>query len=170
LVAEYHAYAAVRRAEIVVLRSRSRIPTCGAASCRAGYRVIGTGPPLVLVTGYSDSIDAWAPSFLDLLAHDHRILALDNEGIGRTTLRAGPLTISRMGDDVGDFIGALHLGHTDVLGWSMGGYIVQALAVRHPGSVRRIILCATLPGDGTARASSVPVRTSPPFANLLPAG
>lgn len=135
---------------------------------RIGYRGVGHGRPLVLVTGYSDSIDGWAPSFIDLLARHHRVLVLDNEGIGRTTLRSGALSISRMGDDVADFIAALHLRRPDVLGWSLGGLDVQALAVRHPGSVRRLILYATLPGDGSATASSIPVRSSQPFANFFP--
>ncbi len=87
---------------------------------RIGYRTIGRGRPLVLVTGYSDTIDGWAPSFVDLLARHHRVLVLDNEGIGRTTLRPGALSISRMGDDVADFITALRLNRPDVLGWSLG--------------------------------------------------
>ena len=46
--------------------------------------------------------------------------------------------------------GALRLGRTGVLGWSMGGMIAQALAVRHPGQVRRPVLCASFPGNGAA--------------------
>ena len=45
-------------------------------------------------------------------------------------------------------IAALRLGRTDVLGWSMGGMIAQALAVTHPGQVRRLVLCASFPGTG----------------------
>src|SRR5579872_3732000 len=134
-----------------------------------GYRAVGRGRPLVLVVGGKASIDDWAPSFIDLLAHHHLVLALDNEGVGRTTLRPGKLTIPRWGDDVSDFIAALHLKRPDVLGWSTGGQVVEALAVRHPGSVRRIILCATGPGDGSAVISPTPQRTSPPFANFFPA-
>jgi pimeloyl-ACP methyl ester carboxylesterase len=91
----------------------------------------------------------------------------DNEGVGRTTLRPGTLTISGMGDDTPAFIAALHLNRPDVLGWSMGGFVVQTLAVRHPGSVRRIILCATSSGDGSALPPGG-LRTSPPFANFFP--
>jgi pimeloyl-ACP methyl ester carboxylesterase len=134
-----------------------------------GYRAVGRGRPLVLVVGGKASIDDWAPSFIDLLARHHLVFALDNEGVGRTTLRPGKLTIPRWGDDVSDFIAALHLKRPDVLGWSTGGQVVEALAVRHPGSVRRIILCATGPGDGSALVSPIPQRASPPFANFFPA-
>jgi pimeloyl-ACP methyl ester carboxylesterase len=43
---------------------------------------------------------------------------------------------------------ALHLKRADVLGWSMGGMIAQSLAKRHPRLLRRLVLCATAPGDG----------------------
>jgi dienelactone hydrolase len=54
-----------------------------------------------------------------------------------------------MADQTSALIDALHLGRTDVLGWSMGGMIAQALTVLHPGQVRRLVLCATFPGVGT---------------------
>jgi pimeloyl-ACP methyl ester carboxylesterase len=145
------------------------IKTVHVAWGKIGYRAVGQGRPLVLVTGGSASIDDWAPSFIDLLARHHLVLALDNPGVGRTTLRRGKLTIARWAGDVSDFIAALHLKRPDVLGWSTGGEVVEALAVLHPGSVRRIILCATFPGDGSLVLSPIPRRTSPPFVNFFPA-
>jgi pimeloyl-ACP methyl ester carboxylesterase len=62
-----------------------------------------------------------------------------------------------MGDDTAAFVAALHLRGPDVLGWSMGGFIAQAFAVRHPGHYRRLILSATGPGDGHAVLPSPPV-------------
>jgi pimeloyl-ACP methyl ester carboxylesterase len=146
----------------------TRIKTVHVAWGTIGYREIGRGRPLVLVTGGKASIDDWPPSFIDLLARHHLVLTLDNEGVGRTTLRPGKLTISRWGDDVSDFISALHLKRPDVLGWSTGGQVVEALAVRHPNTLRRIILCATGPGDGSAVDSPTPPRTNPAFANFFP--
>lgn len=134
---------------------------------RIGYRSVGRGRALVLVVGGSASIDIWAPRFIDALARHRRVLAFDNEGVGRTTLRPGSLTISRMGDDAADFIAALHLRRPDVLGWSLGGEVVQALAVRHPGSLRRIVLSATGPGDGSGQPPSG-LKSSPPFVNFFP--
>ena len=113
-----------------------------------GYRSLGHGSPLVLIMGLDGSIDAWPPNFIDALARHHRVFAPDNEGIGLSTLRPGTLTISRMADDTAAFITAMHLKRPDVLGWSMGGFIAQALAVRHPHQYRRLILAATAPGTG----------------------
>jgi pimeloyl-ACP methyl ester carboxylesterase len=148
--------------------TRTPIKTVHVAWGTIGYRSLGHGRPLVLVTGGKASIDDWAPSFIDLLARHHRVLALDNEGVGHTTLRPGTLTIPRWADDVRDFIAALHLNRPDVLGWSTGGEVVEALAVRHPGAIRRIILSATFPGDGSFVPSPIPQRTSPPFVNFFP--
>ena len=128
----------------------------GTASCR----VVGHGRPLVMIMGLGGSIDVWPPGFVAALARTHRVIAFDNEGIGRSTLRPGALTISRMGDDTAAFIAALHLHRPDVLGWSMGGFIAQAFAVRHPGDYRRLILSATGPGDGHAMLPSGPVLTA----------
>ena len=55
-----------------------------------------------------------------------------------------------MADQTSALIDALGLGRPDVLGWSMGGMIAQALAVLHPAQVRRLVLCATYPGTGAA--------------------
>jgi pimeloyl-ACP methyl ester carboxylesterase len=58
--------------------------------------------------------------------------------------------IDAMADQTSALIDTLHLGRTDVLGWSMGSMIAQALAVRHPNQVGRLVLCASFPGNGTA--------------------
>jgi pimeloyl-ACP methyl ester carboxylesterase len=161
------AVGAAPAAEAAPSAVRAPIRTARVAWGRIGYRSVGHGRPLVLVVGGAASIDIWAPRFIDTLARRHRVLAFDNEGVGRTTLRPGAPTISRMGDDTADFIAALHLRRPDVLGWSMGGQVVQALAVRHPESVRRIVLAATGPGDGSGLPPSG-LRASPPFVNFFP--
>jgi pimeloyl-ACP methyl ester carboxylesterase len=115
-----------------------------------GYREVGAGPPLVLIMGYSGSMDAWEPSFLDALGRAHRVVIFDNAGIGRTSALPTPLTITAMANQTAALIETLHLTRPDVLGWSMGGMIAQALAVLHPSLVRRLVLCATLPGNGKA--------------------
>jgi pimeloyl-ACP methyl ester carboxylesterase len=117
---------------------------------RVAYRATGSGPPLLLIIGYRGIMEHWEPRLVDALARQHRVITFDNAGVGRTQAVRAPLTIDAMADQTSALIGALHLGRTDVLGWSMGGMIAQALAVRHPSEVRRLVLCATASGDGTA--------------------
>jgi len=95
-------------------------------------------------------MEDWDPMFVDDLARHHRVVVFDNAGVGQTQALATPLTIGAMADQSSALIDMLGLGRPDVLGWSMGGMIAQALAVRHPGQVRRLVLAATQAGTGRA--------------------
>jgi pimeloyl-ACP methyl ester carboxylesterase len=115
-----------------------------------GYRELGSGPTLLLIMGFGGTLDSWQPSFVDALAATHTVVLLDNAGIGKTAALPAPLTITAMAQQTDALLRSLHLGRVDVLGWSMGGMIAQALTATHPGDVRRLVLAATLPGDGHA--------------------
>jgi pimeloyl-ACP methyl ester carboxylesterase len=119
-----------------------------------GYRVVGSGPPLILISGYTATMESWDPRFVDALAERYRVVIFDNAGVGRTQALPAPLTIDAMANQTSALIDALGLGRPDVLGWSMGGTIAQALAVLHPAQVRRLVLCATFPGTGKAVPAS----------------
>jgi pimeloyl-ACP methyl ester carboxylesterase len=125
------------------------VQTASTSLGTVAYRTIGNGSPLLLITGYSGTMESWAPGFVDSLAEHHRVVLIDNAGVGETQALAAPLTIDAMADQTSALITKLHLGPTDVLGWSMGSMIAQALAVRHPNQVRRLVLCASYPGNGT---------------------
>jgi pimeloyl-ACP methyl ester carboxylesterase len=114
-----------------------------------GYQEVGSGPPLVLIMGYAGTIQTWEPQLVDTLARRYQVVIFDNAGIGRTGALPAPLSIDAMADQTSALITTLGLGRPDVLGWSMGGMIAQALAVLHPGQVRRLVLCASFPGVGT---------------------
>ena len=152
------------------------IRTVQAGQGTIGYRSIGEGRPLVLIMGLGGTMDAWPPSFIDALAARRRVITFDNEGIRRTTLGPGALTIGRMAGDAASLIRALRLRRPDVLGWSMGGMIAQSLVRRHPKLVRRMVLCATAPGDGRATPpapdviSQLATGTANPFQLLFPPG
>jgi pimeloyl-ACP methyl ester carboxylesterase len=112
------------------------------------YRTLGSGPPLLLIMGYAGTMETWDPLFVDTLARHYRVVIFDNAGTGATGALPAPLTIDAMAAQTSALIDALRLGRTDVLGWSMGGMIAQALAVTHPGQLRRLVLCASFPGTG----------------------
>ena len=118
-----------------------------------GYRELGSGPALLLITGAATSMDDWPPSFVDALAAHHTVVVFDNAGVGRTAAVSAPgsLSITAMASQTSALISALRLRRPAVLGWSMGGMIAQALAVSHPAQVSRLILAATTVGTGKAR-------------------
>lgn len=138
-----------------------------------GYRVVGSGPPLVMIMGYAGTMELWDPRFVDDLARHFRVVIFDNAGIGQTQALPVPLTIDAMADQTSALIDALRLGRPNVLGWSMGGMIAQALAVRHPAQVNRLVLCATFPGTGgavaPAQAAVKALTSSNPGPYLFPA-
>ena len=54
------------------------------AAGTVGYREVGAGSPLLLITGFGASMDDWPPSFVDSLADHHEVIVFDNAGVGRT--------------------------------------------------------------------------------------
>jgi pimeloyl-ACP methyl ester carboxylesterase len=129
-----------------------------------GYRIVGNGPPLVMITGYPTTMEDWDPRLVDALAKHYRVVSFDNAGIGDTQHLPGPLTIDAMARQTAALIETLRLSRPDVLGWSMGGMIAQALAVLDPSQVRRLVLCATFPGTG----ATVPPTTITALTRLAP--
>jgi pimeloyl-ACP methyl ester carboxylesterase len=116
------------------------------------YRRTGNGPSVVLIMGYSSSMDGWDPRFVDALARTHTVYIFNNAGIAGTSMPPGTLTIGSMARQTAAFLEALHLRRADVLGWSMGGMIAQSLAVQDPNQVGHLVLCATIPGNGHSQA------------------
>jgi pimeloyl-ACP methyl ester carboxylesterase len=114
------------------------------------YRQVGKGTPLLLIMGLGGSIDDWEPSFVDALASRYRVIVFNNAGVGPTSPLPSPLTVSAMAEQTSAFISALGPERVDVLGWSMGGMIAQALTVLHPAQVDRLVLAATQAGTGQA--------------------
>jgi len=138
-------------AEAIDVAATAPTQTVRIGKQRIGYRSFGSGRPVVFIQGLAGTIDGWPPSFLDsVAAAHHRVVIFDNEGVGRSTLRKGALSIRRMAQDTARLIGALRLKRPDVVGWSMGGMTAQSFAVNYPRRLRRLVLMATAPGDGKA--------------------
>jgi pimeloyl-ACP methyl ester carboxylesterase len=89
----------------------------------------------------------WDPALASGLTHGRRVIMFDNRGAGESTGSIAHLSVQLMADDTAGLIRGLHLGRTDVLGWSMGGFVAQELALEHPGMIRRLILASTDPGS-----------------------
>lgn len=121
------------------------------------WRSVGEGPPLALITGYSGAAAGWDPQFLAALGRSFEVICPDNRGIGNSELGElnGPLTIDAMAADVEALLDALEIDRLPVAGWSMGGFVAQALAARAPDRVEALVLLATNAG-GSASVPSDP--------------
>ena len=117
-------------------------------SARFTYRRIGPrgGVPLVLLNRFRGTIDWWDPEFLDHLSADHDVILFDNVGIGYTSGQPRD-SIDGFADGAIEFIDALGLHEVDLLGWSLGGVVAQAVTRRRPDVVRKLIVAGSGPGQ-----------------------
>lgn len=116
------------------------------------WRSVGEGPPLVLINGYSGDAAGWDPQFLAALGRSFEVICPDNRGMGGSQLGEldGRLTVDTMAADVEVLLDAMEIECLPVIGWSMGGFIAQALALRAPERVEALVLLATNPGGAAA--------------------
>jgi pimeloyl-ACP methyl ester carboxylesterase len=122
------------------------------------YRETGekNGIPVVLLHHLTAVLDDWDPRTIDGLAQKHRVIAFNNRGVGGSK-GTTPDTIDDMATDAVAFIRALGLKKTDLLGFSLGGFIAQVIAQKHPDLVRKVILAGTSAagGEGISNVGAV---------------
>lgn len=118
------------------------------------FRRVGKGQPLLVVNGFAGTSEDWDPSFIDRLASSNELILLDNRGIGRSTDDGQPFDIERLADDAAQVIQSLGIKRASVMGWSMGGFIAQALAVKYEDRVDKLVLLSTDPGGSEADLAS----------------
>lgn len=115
---------------------------------RTAYAWVGpvSAPPLLLLNGTGSPMAQWDPALLAGLSRDHRVLVYDYPGLGGSAASRVPLTFDVLADHAADLLSAAGAPRAHVLGWSMGGFVAQRLAIRHPERVQGLILAATNPG------------------------
>ena len=117
-----------------------------------------TGPPVVLIMGFTMPGSAWRFQ-IDGLSRDHRVVWFDNRGSGQTESPMRPLTMARFAADVGLLMDHLGWPTAHIVGVSMGGMIAQEFAVENPQRVLSLSLLATHAGGRTLKL--------PPTAGLI---
>jgi pimeloyl-ACP methyl ester carboxylesterase len=109
------------------------------------YRDLGEGDvPLVLLQHFRGNLDNWDPALVDALASSRRVVAFDNAGVGATT-GATPNTIEAMAHDAIAFVEAMSLQRVDLLGFSIGSFVAQEIALIRPDVLRRVVLASSAP-------------------------
>jgi pimeloyl-ACP methyl ester carboxylesterase len=109
------------------------------------YRQVGERTPaLVLLQHFRGNLDNWDPALVDALARDRRVVTFDNAGVGGST-GTTPSTIAQMARDAIAFLETLELGAVDLLGFSIGSFVAQEIALIRPAVVRRLILASSAP-------------------------
>src|SRR5262249_44824313 len=108
------------------------------------YRDAGEGLPLVLLQHFRGNLDNWDPALIDALAAGRRVVTFDNVGVAGST-GTTPGTIAQMAVDAIAFLDALELMQVDLLGFSIGSFVAQEIALTRPDAVRRLILASSAP-------------------------
>ena len=116
---------------------------------RLAYRRFGRPghSPVLLFNYFSAAMDDWDPKVTNSLAAHREVILFDNVGVANSTGET-PSTVAAMAKNCVDFCSTLNLKKIDVLGFSLGGMIVQHLAFQHPNMIRRMILIGTGPRGG----------------------
>jgi pimeloyl-ACP methyl ester carboxylesterase len=102
----------------------------------------GSGPDLLLLCGLGDAHDAWAHQ-LDSYASRFRVTAMDNRGVGRSSLPDAAFNVADMAIDAARVLEHFGIARAHVAGFSMGGAIAQELALARPDLVASLILVNT---------------------------
>ena len=109
------------------------------------YREVGEGrPALVLLQHFRGNLDNWDPALVDALAHNRRVVTFDNAGVAGST-GTTPSTIAQMARDAIAFLEAIELGAVDLLGFSIGSFVAQEIALIRPAALRRLVLASSAP-------------------------
>jgi pimeloyl-ACP methyl ester carboxylesterase len=109
------------------------------------YRQLGDGAvPLVLLQHFRGNLDNWDPVLIDALASTRRVVTFDNAGVGAST-GTTPNTVAQMADDAIAFLAAMELDQVDVLGFSIGSFVAQEMALIRPALLRKLVLASSAP-------------------------
>jgi pimeloyl-ACP methyl ester carboxylesterase len=109
------------------------------------YRDLGGGDvPLVLLQHFRGNLDNWDPALVDALAAERRVVAFDNVGVGATT-GTTPNTVEAMAHDAIAFLDAIDVQRVDLLGFSIGSFVAQEIALIRPDLLRRVVLASSAP-------------------------
>jgi pimeloyl-ACP methyl ester carboxylesterase len=109
------------------------------------YRELAEGDvPLVLLQHFRGNLDNWDPALIDALAAHRRVVTFDNVGVGATTGRT-PNTVEAMAQGAIAFLEAMDLQRVDLLGFSLGSFVAQEVALIRPDLLRRVVLASSAP-------------------------
>ena len=119
----------------------------GANGVDYAYRDTGGGGgavPLVLLQHFRGNLDNWDPALIDALASTRRVVTFDNTGVGGST-GSTPDTFEQMARDAIAFLAAMGFSQADLLGFSIGSFVAQQIALVRPAMVRRLVLASSAP-------------------------
>jgi pimeloyl-ACP methyl ester carboxylesterase len=120
---------------------------------RMYYQIHGAahGVPLLLLHGGGSTIDVTFSKVLPVLAVSRKIVAIEEQGHGRTSDREAPVAFESSADDVAELVRSLGFQQVDIFGFSNGASVGLQVAIRHPELVRKLVFASSMTKkDGAA--------------------
>src|SRR3984957_13748553 len=118
------------------------------------YEIRGRGRPLVLLHGGLMTIDlSFGPRLCPLAASRH-VIAVELQGHGHTADTSRPMTIEALAGDVVGLLDQLGIAEADLFGFSLGGYVANAVALGTPARVGKLIVASADAGRAPGRESA----------------
>lgn len=126
----------------------------------------GDGVPLVLLHGGGSTIEVTYGKVLPLLALHRRVIAMEEQGHGRTSDRAAPVAFETSADDVAALLRHLKVAQADLFGFSNGASVALQVAIRHPALVRRLVFASSFTKRSGAPAQFWEYMQKAEFSNM----
>lgn len=125
------------------------MPTATVNGVNLNYEVTGEGPEtIVLINGLADDLESWGFQVPDFVAAGHRVVTIDNRGIGKSDAPAGPYTSRMLADDAKALVDQLGITGFHLMGVSMGGMISQEYALAYPDDLKSVTFACTYAAPG----------------------
>jgi len=106
------------------------------------YEINGEGDPVLLVHGFGGKKESWIAQTSPLSKH-FKVIRFDNRGAGKSDRPDGPYTMAIFADDINTLLDHLEIEKTNIIGWSLGGMIVQNFILKYPQRVHKMVLINT---------------------------
>lgn len=103
------------------------------------YEIHGQGEPIVFIGGFGADHADWS-AIKYRFTNKYQVILFDNRGAGQTDVPNEPYSLEQMADDVAVLCSELGVKQAHFIGSSMGGFILQILAVRYSGLVKSAII------------------------------
>lgn len=147
---EWYTTRELSRGGVAALSGISPLQVVSFSDGRAAYRFFGQGDPLVMLNGSHMTLHNWDPDLLEGLSRVRTLYLFDYPGIGESSYPV-PENVGMLCDWLEEALQGLGLEKFALLGYSMGGWLAQEYACRHPERVERLVLLGTDPGGSRAQ-------------------
>ena len=138
---------------------------------KIGYKLIGSGEPLLLLTGLGATMENWEPEFIEEASKKYQLIIMDNRGMGYSTDNGQQFTYRLFAQDVIGLLDSLGIHKTNVLGYSQSSVTTQNLLLNFPDRINKAVIHATST-DGKAVATAfkrIPLPDNPTIKKQLQA-